>query len=65
MQNAWKEFIAEDRDFELARKNYSDEFYKIYNDAFDSYTGGDWNKAKKLLVDLEVISFNLEYYREN
>lgn len=36
-----------DKDLLLMRSTFSSEFYKIYNEGFDNYLNGNWNKAKQ------------------
>jgi len=44
----WKEFELENDNFLECRKKYSKEFLEIYNQGFDFYISGDWEKAKAL-----------------
>ena len=47
----WKDFNENNPDWKDMRLNYEDDdFYKYYNDGFDEFQFGDWNKAKKLLT---------------
>ena len=47
----WKDFNENNPDWKDMRLNFEDEdFYKYYNEGFDEFQFGDWNKAKKLLT---------------
>jgi hypothetical protein len=42
---AWINFVTNDIDFGIIRKDYTEEFYKQYNQGFEFYRKGDWQKA--------------------
>ena len=44
----WDEFIEDDEDFYIMRSKWTKEFYDLYNEAFDEFQFGDWNKSKEI-----------------
>jgi hypothetical protein len=51
---AWKEFISKDTDFTLARKEHTTEFYDFYQQGFEYFRKGEWEKSKEKLVEANV-----------
>ena len=47
-----KDFIADDEDFAFMRNPLDKKFHALYNEAFDEFQFGDWNKAKELFEQL-------------
>ena len=47
----WDEFEKEDEDFSFIRNKYNENYYKMYNEAFDEFQFGDWEKAKTLFEE--------------
>ena len=47
----WDEFEKEDEDFSFMRNKYNENYYKMYNEAFDEFQFGDWEKAKTLFEE--------------
>ena len=48
----WKDFIADDEDFAFMRNSLNKNFFALYNEAFDEFQFGDWNKAKELFEQI-------------
>lgn len=48
----WKDFIADDEDFAFMRNSLDKKFYALYNQAFDEFQFGDWNKAKEFFEQI-------------
>lgn len=44
----WDEFIEDNEDFYIMRSKWTKEFYDLYNEAFDEFQFGDWNKSKEI-----------------
>jgi len=45
----WGDFIENSEDWSLMRAPYSDAFYSYYNEGFDEFNFGDWDKARQFL----------------
>jgi hypothetical protein len=60
----WDSFISEFDDFKLMRKDFTSDFYDLYNEGFECYIRGDWEKAVQRLNEAEVIIFNKIFYRK-
>jgi class 3 adenylate cyclase len=48
----WLDFEESSEDFATMRNIYTDEFYNYYNEGFDEFNFGNWNKAKRLFEEV-------------
>lgn len=48
----WDEFSEDDEDFYTMRSKWTKEFYDLYNEAFDEFQFGDWNKSKEIFEEV-------------
>ena len=51
----WLDFIENSEDFEIMREPFTEEFNNNYNEGFDEFNFGDWNKAKEYLEKVMAI----------
>ncbi len=45
----WGDFIENSEDWSLMRAPFTDAFYSYYNEGFDEFNFGDWDKARQFL----------------
>ena len=45
----WGDFIENSEDWSLMRAPFTDTFYSYYNEGFDEFNFGDWDKARQFL----------------